>query len=418
MTSTASDPSPSTEAIPHEGLAGDANAHVERTKLPPVVWMLGAVAFIMGTSEFMVSGLLPQISAALDVSVSSGGALITTFALGMMVGAPIMSIATQRLPRRFALITALLVFASGHVIGALSTSLELATVGRFAAALGNGTFWAVGAVVATAAAGPAASARAMGVMVGGITLANIVGVPLGTASGQLSGWQAPFWALAVLAVAAAVIIARRLPAEESRQEVSLRPETAALGHPRLWLVYATIALLQAAVMATFSYVVPLLTERAHLATALVPLALLGYGIGALIGSTLGGRLGDHKPYAAMISATALTAVLLVAIAVWATSPAVAFILIVLLGGASFTANPIVVGQVVHIAGTGRSLPMALATSAFQIGIAAGSWIGGVALTSALGLAGPSVLGTAIALSALIPLGLLAMSETTAAGNRW
>jgi DHA1 family inner membrane transport protein len=182
-------------------LAGDGPAG--KVKLPPVVWLLGAVAFIMGTSEFIVSGLLPQISGALGVSVSSAGALITAFAVGMMIGAPVMSVATQRLPRRSALVAALLVFAAGHVVGALSPNLTLALVGRFAAALGNGTFWAVGAVVATAAAGPAASTRAMGVMVGGITLANIVGVPLGTAAGQLGGWQAPFWVLAALAAAAA-----------------------------------------------------------------------------------------------------------------------------------------------------------------------------------------------------------------------
>ncbi|MEV5145162.1 MFS transporter [Streptomyces sp. NPDC052727] len=121
----------------------------------------------------------------------------------MMIGAPVMSMATQRLPCRSALVAALLVFAAGHVVGALSSNLTPALIGRFAAALGNGTFWAVGAVVATAAAGPAASTRAMGVMVGGITLADIVGVPLGTAAGQLSGWQAPFWMLAALAVVAA-----------------------------------------------------------------------------------------------------------------------------------------------------------------------------------------------------------------------
>jgi DHA1 family inner membrane transport protein len=393
-------------------LAGDGPAG--KVKLPPVVWLLGAVAFIMGTSEFIVSGLLPQISGALGVSVSSAGALITAFAVGMMIGAPVMSVATQRLPRRSALVAALLVFAAGHVVGALSPNLTLALVGRFAAALGNGTFWAVGAVVATAAAGPAASTRAMGVMVGGITLANIVGVPLGTAAGQLGGWQAPFWVLAALAAVAAAVIGRRIPADTTRADTSLRAETAALRYPRLWLVYLAIALIQAGIMSAYSYVAPLLTDRAHLATALVPLALLGYGVGALAGTTAGGRLGDRRPYGTLIPATALTTALLGAITLWATNSVVAVALVVLLGAAGFTNNPIVVGEVVRIAGAGRSLPMALATSAFQVGIATGSWLGGLALTSGLGLKGPSLTGFVFALTALLPLGLLAASHRESA----
>ncbi|MGX5214752.1 MFS transporter [Streptomyces violaceus] len=404
--STKPDPSAAAPLTADGGTAVPAG----KVKLPPVVWLLGAVAFLMGTSEFVISGLLPQISGALDVSVSSAGTLITAFAVGMMIGAPVMSMATQRLPRRSALIAALLVFAAGHVVGALSSSLGLALVGRFAAALGNGTFWAVGAVVATAAAGPAAGTRAMGVMVGGITLANIVGVPLGTAAGQLGGWQAPFWMLAALAVAAAAVVARRLPADTTRADTSLRAETAALKHPRLWLVYLAIALIQAGIMAAYSYVAPLLTDRAHLATAVVPLAMLGFGVGALAGTTVGGRLGDRRPYATLIPATALTSALLAAITLWATNSVVAVVLVVLLGGAGFANNPIVVGEVVRIAGADRSLPMALATSAFQVGIAAGSWLGGIALTSGLGLRGPSLAGFAFALAALLPLGLLAASH--------
>ncbi|MBR8639261.1 MFS transporter [Streptomyces tuirus] len=395
-------------------LTGDSAARpAGKVRLPSVVWLMGGITFIMGTSEFIVSGLLPEISGALNVSVSSAGMLITAFAIGMMIGAPLMAVATQRLPRRSTLIAALLVFAAGHVVSALSSDLALAVVGRLAAALGNGTFWAVGAVIATAAAGPAASTRATGVMVGGITLANIVGVPLGTAAGQLGGWQAPFWMLAALAVAAAVVIARRVPADTTRADGSLREEASALKHPRLWLVYLAIALIQAGIMGAYSYVAPLLTDRAHLASSVVPPAMLGFGVGALAGTTVGGRLGDRRPYTTLIPAAAVTAALLGAFTLWATNSVVAVSLVVLLGAAGFAGNPIVVGQVVSIAGAGRSLPMSLATSAFQVGIAAGSWLGGVALTSGLGLRGPSLAGFAFALAALLPLGLLAASHRKA-----
>ncbi|MFF9496270.1 MFS transporter [Streptomyces flaveolus] len=413
MTSAAS---PSSAARPgHRAGAppepdGAAPAVTGKVKLPPVVWLLGAIAFLMGTSELIVVGLLPQISGALDVSVAGAGTLITVFAVGMMIGAPVMSMATLRLPRRTALIAALVLFAVGHVVGALSSSLAAAIVGRFVAALGTGTFWAVGAVVVTAAAGPAASTRAMGVMVGGTTFANIVGVPLGTVAGQLSGWQGPFWTLAVLSLAAAAVIARRLPADSGGAESTLRGEVASLSNGRLWLVYLSIALVQGGIMAFYSYVAPLLTDRAGLAEAVVPLALLGYGAGALVGTSLGGRLGDHRPYTALLPATALTALVLAAITLWATNSVMGVSLVVLLGLAGIATNPILVGQVVRVGGTGRALAMALANSSFQVGIALGSWTGGLALTTALDLRGPSLAGTVLALLALLPLGLLAASH--------
>jgi DHA1 family inner membrane transport protein len=170
-------------------------------------------------------------------------------------------------------------------------------------------------------------------------------------------------------------------------------------------------------MGAYSYVAPLLTDRAHLASSAVPLAMLGFGIGALSGTTVGGRLGDRRPYGTLIPTAALTTAALGAITLWATNSVVAVILIVLLGAAGFAGNPIVVGQVVKIAGSGRSLPIALATSAFQIGIATGSWLGGIALTSSLDLKGPSLIGFAFALVALLPLGLLAASQRKAEAAR-
>ncbi|MFD7060349.1 MFS transporter [Streptomyces sp. NPDC059906] len=214
-----------------------------------MVWLLAAITFVMGTSEMIVTALLPQLSAALGLSVAGANMLITVFAVGMMIGPPAMTVATLRLPRRTVLIAALLVFAAGHVAGAFGSSLGGALAGRFAAALGNCTFWTVGAVLATAAAGPAASTRAMGVMVGGTTLANVFGVPLGTAAEQLSGWPTPFWALAALAVATAAVIVRRVPAARRGADSTLRAETSSLRRPLLWLVYLAIALIQSGIMA-------------------------------------------------------------------------------------------------------------------------------------------------------------------------
>jgi len=195
-------------------------------RMPLVVFVLGGVIFLMGTTEYMVAGLLPQISSGLHVSVARTGLLITAFAAGMIIGAPVMAMATLRMPRRLALMLALAVFAAGHAAAALSSSFWLLLSARFVTAIAVGAFWAVAAAVGTGAAGPQAQARAMGVLVGGLTLANVIGVPLGTAAGEALGWRGPFWNLAGLAVAAVPVIARHVPPAASGLAYRCAPRSA------------------------------------------------------------------------------------------------------------------------------------------------------------------------------------------------
>lgn len=193
-------------------------------RLPLVVWVLGAVTFLVGTTEMMIAGILPEMSAALQVSEAQTGMLITVFALGMMIGAPVMALATLRLPHRTVLVGALLLFAVGHVLGAATTDFGVAVVGRLLSALGTGTFWAVGALVATSVVGYARAAQAMGVMIGGLTVANVVGIPLGAAVGQTMAWQSPFWVLAAAALVAAVVMVRLVPGHSRSASASVRGE--------------------------------------------------------------------------------------------------------------------------------------------------------------------------------------------------
>ena len=383
-------------------------------RLPLVVWVLGAVTFLVGTTEMVVAGILPDIAAALDVSEPRAGMLITAFALGMTVGAPIMALATLRLPRRAVLVTACLLFAAGHVLGVVTDTFGLALAGRVVSALGTGTFWAVGALVATSTAGPARAASAMGVMVGGLTVANVVGVPVGAALGQRLGWQGPFWVLAVLALLAAGVVARLVPGERATTRTTVRDEVAVLRHGRLWLVYASVILTQAALLGTYSYISPLLTDRAGLSASLVPLVMLGYGAGSVAGSAIGGRLGDRTPWRAALSAAALTTLLLGALTLWATSSVTAVVLVVLLGMAGLVCNPILSAQVVAVVGPNRPLAMALNTSSFNIGIAVGSALAGTALASDLGAQGPPLAGTVLGALSLVPLTLLAWASHRAA----
>jgi len=191
----------------------------------------------------------------------------------MLVGAPAMSMATLRMPRRTALMLALAVFAAGHAAAALSSSFSLLLGARFVTALAVGAFWAVGAPVATEAAGPRARARAMGVMIGGLTLANVIGVPLGTAFGEALGWRGPFWILAGLAVVALPVTARQVPADGERGQLSVRAEIAALRQVRVWVVFLATALFQAGLIALYSYVSPLSTSLGLRGPALTGLVL-------------------------------------------------------------------------------------------------------------------------------------------------
>lgn len=372
-------------------------------RLPLVVYVLAGGTFLLGASEFLIAGLLPEMAGDLHVSQSSAGLLITAFALGMIVGAPTMAMLTLRLPRRASLILALGVFALAHVIVALSSSFALVLAARVLTAFATGAFWAIASVVAAAATEPAARTRALGVVGGGLTVANVVGVPLGSWVGQAAGWRAPFWILAAVAAVAAIVIGQFLPDDEHRRLPSVRAEFAALGQGRLWLPLAAAALIMGGVLACYSYISPLLTVRAGIPAAAVPLVLVGFGAGAVIGTNTGGRLGDRRPIATALTGATASAVVLLALALLSTNAVAAVLLVALMGLTGFTVNPVVTALAVRFAGSASTLTAALTVSAFNTGIAVGSVIAGAALTSRLGVAGPAAVGAAIAGLTMVPL---------------
>ncbi|MEV5786432.1 MFS transporter [Streptomyces sp. NPDC052287] len=380
-------------------------------KLPLVVWVLAAGTFLMGTTEFVIAGLLPEIASDLGTSVSHAGLLITAFAIGMIVGGPTMALATLRLPRRLTLVAALAVFALGHVIAALSSSFTVVLAARVITALATGAFWAVGFVIVTAAAGPARATRAVGIMMGGLTLANVIGVPIGSFVGQYTGWRGPFWALAVLAGLAALFVGRFIPAIKQRAEISVRAEVRALRQGRLWLALAAAVLIMGGVLATYTYITPLLTGRAGIPAQAVPLVLIVFGLGALGGTAIGGRLGDRHPMATTITATTVTALVLFLLIPLSTSPVTAVALVFLMALAGFTVNPVVTALAVRFAGDAPTLTSALTTSAYNTGIAAGSALAGTAMNTSLGLTGPALVGALSAALTLLPLIALALTGT-------
>ncbi|QZY52402.1 MFS transporter [Leucobacter tenebrionis] len=371
-----------------------------------VTYVLAAGVFLMGTTEFIVAGILPEIAADLGISVASTGLMITVFAVGMIVGTPVMTIATLKLQRRLTLTLALLVFAIGHVIVAVSSNFPVILAARFLTALATGAFWAVAAVVAAKAAGPAAS-KALGIVLGGGMLANALGVPLGAFAGQAIGWRGPFWGLAMLALLAAALILRLVAKDSTAGPIpSVRAELASLKDVRVWLVLAGCAIVCGSSLAAYSFISPLLTENTGLPAVSVPLILVAYGIGALVGSLLGGRLGTTHQYPLLFTSAAATFLVLVLLALFSHQPAATIILITLLGLFGMSTNPVLIGKAVGYAEHAPTLASALSTSSFNVGTAIGSWIAGYALESALGTTGPVVVGAAIAALYFIPLGIL------------
>jgi predicted MFS family arabinose efflux permease len=400
---------PSTRADNRQGADVSATASV---KLPFVVMLLAVGTFLTATTEFVIAGLLPELAADLDVSVARAGLLITAFAVGMIVGAPLIAVATARVPQRSTLVAALLVFSAGHIVAALSSSFAVVLTARIVTALATGTFLAVAAAVAVAAVGAANGARAMGTLMSGVAFATVVGVPLGSFVGHLVGWRGVFWGLAVVSAVAAVGIARLVPHTDRETAPSLREQARVLTQGKLWLVLAATALVTGGFMAAFSFVSPLLTERTGLSDNAVPLVLIGFGVGSLIGTNLAGRFGDRGPLRTFtVIALSSIAVLLLLIPL-STMTVPTIVLVVLLGASGMAVTAIATPLAVRFGHHSPSLAAALAVSAFNVGIAAGSALAGVALESSLGTTGPEIVGVVMVLLGLVPLAALGALRAT------
>lgn len=385
-------------------------------KLPFVVFVLAAASFLMGTSEFVIAGLLPELAADLGVSVARAGLLITAFAIGIIVGSPTMAVATLCLSKRTTLVLALIIFAAGHIVAAASSSFPVVLAARVVTALATGAFWAVAIVVATAAAGPAFGARAIGVVTAGATLANVVGVPLGAYVGQITGWRGPFWVLAAFSIAAAATIGRFIPPDARHEIPSLRTEIAALKQAQVWLALLSAALIMGGVLAAYTYITPLLIGHTGLPIQVIPLVLIGFGAGALAGTVAGGAFGDRYPFITTITAATATSTVLFLLTQLSQNRWAAIALVFLVGLAGFAVCPVVTALAVQFAGSAPTLAASLTPSAFNIGIAVGSWLAGLALDSPLAQTGPSMVGAAISALTLVPLTVLAAIRLPAPGR--
>ncbi|MFE4175156.1 Cmx/CmrA family chloramphenicol efflux MFS transporter [Streptomyces sp. NPDC056909] len=369
--------------------------------MPLAVYILGLAVFALGTSEFMLSGLLPPLADDMDVSIPTAGLLISAFAIGMVIGAPLLAVATLRLPRRTTLIALITVFGLGQVAGALAPTYEVLFASRVISAFACAGFWAVGAAVAIAMVPLDARARAMAVMIGGLSIANVLGVPAGAFLGEHLGWRSAFWAVgaaSAVALAGVMTLIPRIPVPAERPQ--LKREMTIYRDRQVWLSITVTALSAGGVFCAFSYLAPLLTDVAGLDSGWVPSVLGLFGVGALVGTALGGRYADAHLFGVMLSGITASTVLLVLLALTASNPAAVVTLTFLLGVSAFYTAPALNARMFNIAAAAPTLAGATTTAAFNLGNTGGPWLGGVVIDADFGFASTAWAGAAMAVVAI------------------
>jgi DHA1 family inner membrane transport protein len=355
--------------------------------MPIALLALTAGAFGIGTTEFVIMGLLLQVADDLHTTIAGAGLLISGYALGVAVGAPLLTIATRRLPRKTVLLALMLIFTLGNAACALAPSYEALMAARVVTSLAHGTFFGVGSVVATGLVPADKRASAISIMFTGLTAATLLGVPAGAWLGLHFGWRATFWAVTLIGVIALAVLALLVPRDRpAKHDVPLRDELAVLARPQVLLGLAMTVFGFAGVFAVFTYIQPLLTRVGGFSEAAVSPVLLLLGVGLAAGNLLGGKLADRAHMPAVLGTLAALAVVLLAMQPLMHTHLAAMVFVVLLGVAAFaTVAPLQLRVLDMAAGAGQNLASSLNIAAFNLGNALGAWVGGAVITHGPGL---------------------------------
>ncbi len=364
---------PSAPAVHPADLTQEHGRAAPRVGLALASLSLGS--FVIGAGEFGIMGLLPTMASDLGVTIPQAGLLVTGYALGVVFGAPLLAVLTSRWERKRALILLSLVFVIGNLACALAPNYALLMAARVFTALAHGTFFGIGAVLATEIARPGREAQAISMMFVGMTLANVFGVPLGTLIGQEYGWRTTFFIVTGLAILTSLALWLFSPESRPRPGVRLRDELHAITRGPVLMAMALSVLASSALFALYTYITPLLTDVTRIEPARVPYLLLVFGVGMTIGNIVGARLGDWKLMPSIIGMFAAMALVLVAMYALAADTVPMLTLLLVWGALVFgVASPIQMRIVAKAAGA-RNLASTVNQSAFNLGNAFGAWIG-------------------------------------------
>lgn len=374
--------------------------------MPVALLALAIGGFGIGLTEFVIMGLLPEVADDFAVTETTAGHLISGYALSVAVGAVVLTLALTRVPRKAALLGLMVLFVLGNLISAVAPDYATMMTGRVVAALCHGAFFGIGSVVAAQLVAPDRKASAIAFMFGGLTLANVLGVPLGTLLGQAAGWRSTFWAITVIGIAAFVGIAALVPARTGAGRAApagVRAELSALTSPQVWLSIAVTVLGYGGMFGGFTYIAFTLTEVSGFASGAVPLLLVLFGAGLFVGNLYGGRAADRDLVRTLqVTLAALTGVLAV-FALTAGSQVLTIVMLVLMGAVGFGTVPGLQMRVMAYADRAPTLASGANIAAFNVGNALGAWVGGLTLAAGLGYTSPLWAGAGVTALGLLVL---------------
>ncbi|MDP3176113.1 MAG: MFS transporter [Phenylobacterium sp.] len=361
---------------------------------------LSVGAFGIGVTEFAPMGLLPLIAKDLNATIPQAGLLISAYALGVMLGAPLMTIATGRVPRRTLLIMLAAIFTLGNVLAAVSDGYGMLLAARLLTSLNHGAFFGVGSIVAASLVPPERRASAVAAMFMGLTIANVVGVPLATWSGEHLGWRASFWGIAALGLATMASLRLTLPPLSATGSADILSEVRALGRGEVLSALALTVMGSSAMFTVFTYIAPILREATHASLGFLTAMLVLYGVGLSVGNWLGGKFADRSVDRTLIVTLASLSVILIAIA-WLMPHALWMALLIFLWGvASFALVPPLQVRVMTAAHDAPSLASSVNIGAFNLGNAIGAALGGGVIAAGLGFPAVALAGAATAAAGL------------------
>lgn len=381
-------------------------SHLSPARRRLALLSLALGGFGIGATEFVAMGLLPNLAAELlpqlyaaspEEGIAQAGWLISAYALGVVVGAPTIAAATAHLPRKKLLLWLLAAFTVGTVASALLPSFGLVLAARFVAALPHGAYFGIASIVAADIMGPGNRGKGVSLVLSGLTIANVVGVPTITWLGQVAGWRIAYLVVAVIFAATFVAVLVTVPLQPGDDTASFRRELTAFRRPQLWMTIALAAIGFGGFFAVYSYIAPVVTDVAGLGQAVVPWVLVGIGVGMTIGNMLGGWLSDLDLRRTLYAGFAVLIVSLLGFALTAHTVLGLVVFSALVGLASSAISPAVQSRLMDVAGEAKSLAAALNHSALNIGNSLGAFIGGTTIAAGLGYLSPAWAGLALAL---------------------
>lgn len=372
-----------------------------RTRSRFALTALAVGAFAIGTGEFVIMGLLPDVAGGLSVDVPDAGRLISAYALGVVVGAPLLIAASNRFPRKNVLIGLMAAYAVFNVISSMAPTYSLVVAGRFLAGLPHGAFFGIGAVVAGSLVAPERRARAMARMFAGLTLANVAGVPVSTLLGQQVGWRWVFAVVGVIGAVAAAAVALCVPdVRPADGPVRLSREFRALGRRPVWMALLVATVGGAGLFATYSYITPMLTDVAGFSPAEVTGLLALFGIGMTVGNLLGARLADAATLPTIYVGFVVEAVLALLFVPALQNQVTTVLVLFAFAVTTFTVVPSVQLRIIAGAGDAPNLASGANQAACNVANALGAALGGMAISAGLGVASANVVAAALAVAGL------------------